>query len=151
MKTKINQIVTALMELESKGYFHVSFDYEKSKFQLRIFKGKLALDKYPIYHKSLNLDIEESGLNEAFNMVETLKNLNLKSTKNIKITMFQCHKRELKNGEVSSEWHKIMPIIEYGDNATSEMLIDGSGYYITDKENDVLYFVDMKQLSETDK
>jgi hypothetical protein len=75
MKTKINQIVTALMELESKGYFYVSFDYEKSKFQLRIYKGKLALDKYPIYHKSLNLDIEESGFNEAFNMVETLTHI----------------------------------------------------------------------------
>jgi hypothetical protein len=143
METKINQIVTALMELENKGYFYVSFDYEKSKFQLRIFKGKLALDKYPIYHQSLNLDFEESGLNEVLKMVETLTNLNLKSMENIKITSFQCHKRELKNGEVSGEWHKIMPIIEYGNNATSQMLIDGSGYYITDEENNAQYFVDM--------
>jgi S-adenosylmethionine hydrolase len=28
------------------------------------------------------------------------------------------------------------------------MLIDGSGYYISDPDNGLLYFVDMKNLSE---
>ncbi len=36
-----------------------------------------------------------------------------------------------------------------GDNATTAMLIDGSGYYINDPENNRQYFVDMKQVSET--
>ena len=66
-------------------------------------------------------------------------------------TIFQCYKQEYVKGVKSGKWEKTLPIIEFGDNATSSMLIDGSGYYIDDPDNDLLYFVDMKQLSETNK
>lgn len=69
--------------------------------------------------------------------------------KNITTTTFQCYKREFIKGEKPGEWEKTRPIIEYGDNATSAMLIDGSGYYIDDPDNGLQYFVDMNQLSET--
>lgn len=68
---------------------------------------------------------------------------------NTTTTVFQCHKREFIKGEKSGAWEKTCPAIEYGDNATSAMLIDGSGYYIDDPDNGLQYFVDMKQLSET--
>jgi hypothetical protein len=32
MKTTANQIITALLELQGKGYFDISFDYEKDLF-----------------------------------------------------------------------------------------------------------------------
>jgi hypothetical protein len=51
-------------------------------------------------------------------------------------------------GEFAGEWQEVTSIIEYGDNATSEMLIDGSGYFITDNENQVQYFVNMNQLNK---
>jgi phosphoribosyl-AMP cyclohydrolase len=73
------------------------------------------------------------------------------TVKNMKQTLFQCHKRQFIKGEHAGEWQEITPIIEYGDNATSEMLIDGSGYFITDVENQVQYFVNMEQLSEIGK
>lgn len=37
---------------------------------------------------------------------------------------------------------KIVKKIEVGDKSTQSMLIDGSGYYINDLENNVQYFVD---------
>jgi hypothetical protein len=55
MKTKINQIITALLELQNKGYFDISFDCEGNLFQVRIYKGKQDFHKYPAYHKSINL------------------------------------------------------------------------------------------------
>ncbi len=64
-------------------------------------------------------------------------------------TIFQCYKREFIKGEKAGEWSRIKPIMEFGDNATTAMLIDGSGYYINDPENNRQYFVDMKQVSET--
>lgn len=69
--------------------------------------------------------------------------------KNITTTIFQCYKREFIKGVKSGTWEKIRPVIGYGDNASSAMLIDGSGYYIDDPDNKLQYFVDMNQLSET--
>jgi hypothetical protein len=69
--------------------------------------------------------------------------------KNITTTVFQCYKREFVKGEKVGAWGKTRSVIEYGDNATSAMLIDGSGYYIDDPDNEWQYFVDMKQLPET--
>jgi hypothetical protein len=71
--------------------------------------------------------------------------------KNITTTVFQCYKREFTKGVKSGAWEKTRPVIEYGDNAISAMLIDGSGYYIDDPDNGLQYFVDMKQLSEMNK
>ncbi len=70
---------------------------------------------------------------------------------NTKTTLFPCYKREFIKGERAGKWEKTGSTIKYGDNATQSILIDGSGYYIDDPNNAVQYFVDMKQVSETDK
>jgi hypothetical protein len=143
MKAKVNQIITAMLELQSKGYFDISFDYERNRFQVRIYRGKSNPDKYPAYYESIDLTtVEESKLDEVFKMVEALKAVPAKDTNNVMITPFQCYRREFVKGEKSGEWIEILPIIEYGENATQSMLIDGSGYYIDDPDNDMQYFVD---------
>jgi hypothetical protein len=144
MKTKVSQIITMLLELQSKGYFDISFDYEGNRFQVRIYKGKSDLQKCPAYQECIDLTAaNESKLDEVFNMIDALKALD---TNNVMITPFQpCYKREFVKGEKSGEWIAILPIIEYGENATCSMLIDGSGYYIDDPDNGMQYFVDMKK------
>jgi hypothetical protein len=62
----------------------------------------------------------------------------------VKTTSFQCYKREFVKGEKAGKWEKTVPVIEFGENATQAMLIDGSGYYIDDPDNGLQYFVDMK-------
>jgi hypothetical protein len=112
---------------------------------VRIFKGKLDLHKRPVYHEGIDLTTDdESKLDEVFNMVEALKAVPEKDKNNVMVTPFQCYKREFIIGEKSGEWTKILPIIEYGDNAMQSTLIDSSGYYIDDPDNDLQYFVDMK-------
>jgi hypothetical protein len=150
MKTKISQIITALLELQGKGYFDISFDYEGDSFSVRIYKGKSDLHKRPVYHESINLTNEKGKLDEVLKMVEALKAVPAKATNNVMITPFQCYRREFIIGEKSGEWIKILPIIEYGDNATQSMLIDGSGYYIDNPDNGLQYFVNYHS-SETDK
>jgi hypothetical protein len=142
MKEKVSQIITALLELQSKGYFDISLDYEGNSFSVRIYKGKLDLHKYPVYHEFIDLPGEESKLDEVFNTVEALKAVPTKDTNNVMITPFQCYRQEFVKGEKSGKWIKILPIIEYGENATQSMLIDGSGYYLSDPDNNMLYFVD---------
>jgi hypothetical protein len=142
MKAKVSQIITALFELQDKGYFDISFDCEGNLFQVRIYKGKRDLHKSPAYHESIDLTGEESKLDEVFNMVEALKAVPAKDTNNVMITSFQCYRQEFVKGEKSGKWIKILPVIEYGDNATQSMLTDGSGYYLDDPDNNMLYFVD---------
>jgi hypothetical protein len=152
MKTKVSQIITALLELQDRGYFDISFDYEKDLFQVRIYKGKLDVHKRPVYHESINLTTgAESKPDEVFNMVEALKATPANDKKNVEIKPFPCYRREFIKGEKAGNWIKILPVIEYGDNATQSMLIDGSGYYIDDPDNGMQYFVDMKQSDETEK
>jgi hypothetical protein len=142
MKAKVSQIITALLELQEKGYFDISFDCEGSLFQVRIYKGKRDLHKSPVYHESIDLSGEESNLNEVLNMIEALKTVPSKDTNNVMIISFQCYRQEFVKGEKSGKWIKILPVIEYGDNATQSMLIDGSGYYLNDPDNSMQYFVD---------
>jgi hypothetical protein len=112
----------------------------------------LDLHKHPAYHESISLTTgKESKLDELFNMVEALKATPANDKNNVEIKPFPCYRREFIKGEKSGEWIKILPVIEYGDNATQSMLIDGSGYYIDDPDNDLQYFVDMKQSGETEK
>jgi hypothetical protein len=146
MKTKVSQLITALLELQGKGYFDISFDYEKDLFQVWIYNGKWELHKHPAYHASISLTNEKGKLDEVFNMVEALKTTPVNDKTNVMIKPFPCYKREFIQGEQSGEWIKILPIIEYGDRATQSMLIDGSGYYIDDPDNSMQYFEDMKQV-----
>jgi hypothetical protein len=146
MKTKISQIIIALLEIQNKGYFNIAFDYENSLFQVRIYKGKT--DEYPMYQACIDLTTDvESKLDEAFTIVEVLKTMPTKDTNSVMITYFQCYSREFVPGEKSGEWIKIPPVIEYAGNATQLMLIDGSGYYIDDPYNGMQYFVDYKYKS----
>jgi hypothetical protein len=144
MKEKVSQIITALLELRKKGYFDISFDCEGNLFQVRIYKGKRDLHKYPAYHESIDLTGEEGKLDGLLSMVEALKTVPEKDTNNVMITSFQCYRQEFVKGKKSSEWIKILPVIEYGDNATQSMLIDGSGYYLDDPDNGMQYFVDFE-------
>jgi hypothetical protein len=124
---------------------------KKTCFQVRIYKGKRDVHKRPVYHESINLATgAESKLDEVFNMVEALKATPANDKNNVMITPFQCYKREFLTGEKSGEWIRILPIIEYGDHAMQSILIDGSGYYIDDPDNGIQYFVDYKQLIETE-
>jgi hypothetical protein len=136
METKINQIITALSELEvkTKGCYPVFFEYGNGLFKVRIYKGEVSRETI-VYEKSVN-SIQEERLTELFNSIKNFRN-------HINATVFQCYKQVFVEGKLSGKWEKTGSIIQFGENATSEMLIDGSGYYITDKENDVLYFVDM--------
>jgi hypothetical protein len=65
-------------------------------------------------------------------------------------TCFQCYKREFEKGKKAGEWEKTASTILYGKNAAHQMLIDGSGYIITDTDNHLQYFVDMQQVNKTD-
>jgi hypothetical protein len=141
MKEKINQVITALMELEAKGCHTVSFEYGSGLFRLRIFRGETEAENI-VYERTINWSVEHAELDEVCRNVENLKS-------HVKKTLFQCYKREFVKGEKSGEWEKTKSAFEFGDNATSEMLADCSGYYITDPDNGLQYFVDMKQESET--
>jgi len=66
-------------------------------------------------------------------------------------TPFQCYKREFIKDVKSGEWKKTQSIIEYGKKATASKQIDGLGIFIDDFENDLQYYIDMKQLSNMDK
>jgi hypothetical protein len=147
MKAKINQIINSLMELDSKGYYHVFFEYAGDclLFTVKIFAGKPQISGKPLYAKTVNPVNREEELEELSGIIDILK------AQNIMETTYPCYKRLFIKGKLVGEWHKTTSIIECGSNATNEMLIDGSGYYITDRENHAQYFVDMKQSGETNK
>ena len=141
METKINQIITALFELEAKGFYRTFFEYGNNLFRVRIFKSdteKIA------YEKTINLKDEQKALKKMLKQIVEMKYGIMK-------TPFQCYRQVFIKGVKSGAWEKTSPIIEYGKNATTSMLIDNSGYYINDPDNDLMYFVDVKQLSETNK
>ena len=145
MNTKnksIHQIITALAELEAKGCHSVFFEYGNGLFRVRIFKYEANAERI-IYENNINLTDEQTKLDELYNHIENMKNLTC-------TTVFQCYRQEFVKGKKAGDWEKIKPAFEVGANATSAMLIDGSGYYINDPDNNMQYFVDMKQLNETD-
>ena len=135
----IHQVITALMELEAKGYHSVFFEYGNELFCVKIFKSETGAI---VYEKTINTIQEQAE--ELYNRIENMKLY-------VYTTVFQCYKQEFVKGKKFGKWEKTKPVFEFGENATSSMLIDGSGYYIDDPDNELLYFVDMKQLSETDK
>jgi hypothetical protein len=143
MKEKINQIITALAELEAKGCHRIFFEYGNGLFKVRIFKSQVKAETV-VYERTINLSEELAELCEVCSFIENLKS-------HVTKTVFQCYKRAFVKGEKPGKWEKTGSSFEFGDNATSEMLINGTGYYITDPDNGLQYFVDMQQASETDK
>ena len=133
----INQIITALMELEAKGCHNVFFEYGNGTFRIRIFKGEVSANNV-VYEKTVNPTNEQATLEEITKHVDYMKY-------HIKKTSFMCHRREFIKGQKSGEWEEIKPVFEFGENATQAMVIDGSGYFIDDPDNGLQYFVNMKQ------
>ncbi len=143
MKAKINQVITALLELEAKGCHAVFFESGNGLFRARIFKGEAHEEKI-LYQRVINPTCEPDRLDELQGFIENLNS-------HITTVPFPCYKQEFVKGEKSGKWQKCKPSFEVGDNATQSMLIDGSGYYINDPDNGMQYFVDMKQAGITDK
>jgi hypothetical protein len=138
MKTEINQVITALMELEAKGCHRASFEYGNGLFRVRIFRAE---SEQVVYEKVINLVQEQDDLGELYGKIEDMK-------LHVMTTVFQCYRQDFVTGKRSGKWEKTKPSFEFGDNATQSMLIDGSGYYINDPDNGLQYFVDMKHESE---
>jgi hypothetical protein len=133
MKEKINSIITALMKLESKGYHRIFFEYGDGLFSVKIYKGEVIRENI-VYEKTVNPVREQALLDELSGFIE---NLNL----HIKTTTFQCYRRQFIKDKITGGWEKTVPVIEFGENATQSMLIDGSGYCIDDPDNGLQYFV----------
>jgi hypothetical protein len=140
METAINKVITALMELEAKGCHRVHFEYGNGLFHVRISKGEVDNEQV-VYEKTICPSMEQEHLDGLYNRIEDTKS-------HVKKTAFQCYKREFIKGEKIGKWAKTRPAFEIGDNATSAMTINGSGYLIDDPDNSLQYFVDMIQLSE---
>jgi hypothetical protein len=143
MKTvneSINQVITALMELEAKRCHSAFFEYGNGLFRVRIFKIEASAEK-TVYEKTINLIQEQEELEELYNHIKNMKIY-------VYQTEFQCYKREFIIGEKSGEWEKTKPSFEFGANATLAMQAGGLGNFIDDPDNGLQYFVDMKQLND---
>jgi hypothetical protein len=145
MKTTelVNQVITALFELEAKGCHSAYFEYGNGLFRVRIFRGKTEADTV-VYERTVNTMDEPSQLEETLNHIRDLRT-------HVKKTIFQCYKQEYIKGVKSGKWEKTESPFEFGDNATQSMLPDGLDYYIDDPDNGLLYFVNMNQVSEMEK
>jgi len=135
----INKVITALVELEAKGCHSVVFDYGNGILRVKIYSGEEWTGK--IVYKGTITEGERAEMEKLLNLIETLSN-------RVITTVFQCYIREFVRGEKSGDWRTTQPVFEFGENSTYEMLTDGSGYYLTDLENGLQYFVDMKQESK---
>ena len=138
-KSGINEIIKSLLELEAKGCHSVFFEYGNNTFHIRIFRGDISADKIA-FEKTVILPLEQTEVKKLLDFLENMRN-------HVKSTKFLCHKREFVIGVKSGEWEKIKPCFEFGANATSAMVIDGSGYFIDDPDNGLQYFVNMNELS----
>jgi hypothetical protein len=140
MRTKINEVITALLELEAKGCHTVFFEYGDGLFNVRIYRGQAEAGD--LMYEDLNM--MEYDLELLLDFIDNLK-------KRILTTSFPCYKRQFVKGKRAGKWAKIKPVIEFGEKATTAMRIDGSGYLIDDPENRVQYFVDFNHDSNIDK
>jgi hypothetical protein len=76
MKTKVIQIATELMELQSKGYYIVFFDFSGhvDSFYVRIYKGQWRKNKKPIFDDSFYLYRDaDYKLDALLDCIEVLK------------------------------------------------------------------------------
>jgi hypothetical protein len=137
---KVNQIITALLELEDKGCHDVYFEYENSLFRVRIIRKDT---NETVYEKTVSLKDGQGEMNELSEYVENLR-LSIYSTVN------QCYKREFVKGVKAGKWEKCKPFFEVGANSMTSTQLGGLGKFIDDPDNHLQYFEDMKYLSETD-
>ena len=138
---RIYSVIEALMELEAKGCHSFFFEYGNGLIRVRILRIET---NEAIYEKTINLTDEQEQLDELSNHVKTLR-------LSVYKTVFQCYKREFVIDKISGKWEKCKPFFEVSANATLSMQLGGLGNFIDDPDNDLQYFVDMKQLSETEE
>jgi hypothetical protein len=138
----ISQVITALIELEAKGCHSVFFEYGNGLFRVRIFKTEAGAEK-PVYEKTVSPIREQMEMEEVYKHIKNMTN-------HVYTTVFQCYKRVFVPDKKSGRWEKTKSSFEFGPNATTAMQTGGLGSFIDDPDNDLHYFVDMKQLSETD-
>ena len=141
MNTKINQIITALFELEAKECHRTFFEYGNGLFRVKIINRET---EKVVYEKTVNVAEGRKTLKKILLHVIAMRSFVLK-------VPYQCYRREFVEGIKSGEWEKTKSIIEFGKNATASMQIDGQGYFIDDCANGLQYYVDIKQLSDTQK
>jgi len=142
MKATVNQIFAALTELESKGCHAVFFEYGNGRVRVRIFRGE-AHEGKALYQRVIDPPREPAELDSLLELIETLQ-------RRITTTVFQCYKREFVKGVKAGVWEPTRSVIEFGENATTAMKIDGTGYTIDDPDSGTQYFVDMTRTNETD-
>jgi hypothetical protein len=135
------KIISALSELEAKGCHSVFFEYGDNLFRIRIFRGNAGAGNI-VFEQTATLEPVE--LDKLLAFIENMKN-------HVWTTTFQCYKREFVEGVKCGEWEKTKSRFELGENATYAALIDGSGYFIDDPENNLQYFANMNELCETFK
>ena len=135
MNENIHQLIRSLMELEAKGCHSVFFEYGKGAFRVRIFKSEESLERID-YEKTVNINTSQ-GVEDLEKMTNHVQDMGLYVIN----TLFQCHRRKFVKGEKAGKWEMIKPPFVIGHNATQEMLIEGSGYYITDSDNNLMYFI----------
>ena len=141
MKVNIHQIITALIELETKRCHDVYFEYGNSLFRVRIIRKET---NETVYEKTVSLKDGQEKMDELSEYVENLR-LSIYSTVN------QCSKREFVKGVKAGKWEKCKPSFEVGANSMSSMQLGGLGKFLDDPDNHLQYFEDMKYLSETDE
>jgi len=139
MKEKINQIISALFELEAKGCYRTFFEYGNGLFRMKIVNRET--DKV-VYEKTVNIAEGQKTLKKILRHVIAMRSGVMKFN-------YQCYKRKSVKGIASGKWEKTNSIIEYGKKATAEK--SENGLLINDFENELLYFVDFRKKIETDK
>ena len=141
METKVNQIITALFELEAKECHRTYFEYGNGLFRVRIVHIET---RKAVYEKTVNVLEERKALKKLLKRVTAMNHC-------IMIFPYQCYRREFIKGEKPGEWEKCKSVIEYGENATAAKLADNSGLTIDDLENGLQYFVNYRQIITTNK
>ena len=141
MERKINQIITALFELEAKGCHRTFLEYANGLFTVRIIKVETETI---VYENTINLKEERKGLKKVLNHVISIDSCVMRFP-------YQCYRRKFVKGILCGAWEKCKSVIEYGEHATVYKQIDGSGCFIDDFENGLQYYVDYKHIIETNK
>jgi len=139
MERKINQIITALFELEAKECHRTCFEYGNGLFRVRIIG---ITTENVVYEKQINVVEERKELKKLLKHVTDMRYCVMK-------VPYQCYVREFVKGVKSGEWEKTGSVIEYGKKAIAEKT--EKGFFIDDFENSLQYFVDYSHIIETNK
>ena len=96
MKTKVNQIIAALLDLEAKGCHRVFFEYGNDGLCLRIFRGEESVRSIS-FERTITLSAEQSEVEQLCAYIVKLKH-------HVKSTRFQRCMRDLIKGVKARKW-----------------------------------------------